>query len=135
MAHYMPWYASKPVSGYWGWHWTMNHFDPEILDNSGRRDIASHYYPLIGAYDSSDPMALEYHISLMKLSGIDGIIIDWYGIEDFYDYAIINRNTSQIIDIASKAGLAFAICYEDQTIKHMVDGNYLDKDDKPQLEE
>src|SRR5437879_3456638 len=25
LAHYMPWFESKPVSGHWGWHWTMGH--------------------------------------------------------------------------------------------------------------
>ena len=28
MVHYMPWYQSQPVSGFWGWHWHMNHFRP-----------------------------------------------------------------------------------------------------------
>lgn len=129
MVHYMPWYASKPVSGHWGWHWTMNRFDPEKTDEIGKREIASHYYPLIGPYDSSDPVVLEYHILLMKLAGIHGIIIDWYGIEDFYDYATLNRNTSHIIDFARKAGLEFAICYEDQTVKHMVNRNHIGEDD------
>ena len=37
LVHYMPWYASKPVSGEWGWHWTMNRFNPEtvkLMDNA-----------------------------------------------------------------------------------------------------
>ncbi len=129
MVHYMPWYISKPISGYWGWHWTMNHFDPEKIDNTGKREIASHYYPLVGPYDSSDPILLEYHTLLMKVAGIDGIIVDWYGIEDFYDYAIINRNTCIIIDFAEKAGLEYAICYEDQTIKHKINAKYINKED------
>ncbi|MBL6714716.1 MAG: hypothetical protein ISQ07_15200, partial [Pirellulales bacterium] len=53
LAHVMPWYAAKPISGSWGWHWTMNHFDPERVTN-GRREIASALYPVIGPYDSSD---------------------------------------------------------------------------------
>ena len=61
LVHTMPWFASKPVSGGWGWHWTMGRFDPERTDASGSRAIASHYYPLIGPYDSSDPDVLEYH--------------------------------------------------------------------------
>src|SRR5438105_4887827 len=28
MVHYMPWFVSRPYSGSWGWHWTMNHFNP-----------------------------------------------------------------------------------------------------------
>ena len=120
MVHYMPWYASKPVSGEWGWHWTMNHFDPDTIADDGRRAIASHYYPLIGPYDSNDPHALECHVLLMKFAGIDGAIIDWYGIKDHYDYAAIHRNTNHLITYIKKAGLSFAICYEDQTVKHLV---------------
>ena len=125
MVHYMPWYASKPVSGEWGWHWTMNHFDPDTIADDGRRAIASHYYPLIGPYDSNDPHALEYHVLLMKFAGIDGAIIDWYGIKDHRDYAAIHRNTNHLITYIKKAGLSFAICYEDQTVKHLVNDGVL----------
>lgn len=82
LAHYMPWYTAKPYNSHWGWHWTMNHFDPERVVN-GERELASHYRPLIGPYDSGDPHVLEYHLLLMKLAGIDGVIIDWYGLQDF----------------------------------------------------
>src|SRR5437867_3561577 len=88
MAHYMPWFEAKPIAKHWGWHWTMNRFDPEKISN-GRREIAAHYYPLIGPYDSNDPAVLEYHLLLMKLSGIDGVIVDWYSLENFLDYALI----------------------------------------------
>ena len=46
----MPWYAAKPHSTVWGWHWKMNTFDPEKTTN-GKQQIASHYRPLIGPYD------------------------------------------------------------------------------------
>lgn len=52
LVHYMPWYAAKDVSSAWGWHWTMNHFDPEQKKWHDQRKIASHDYPLIGSYDS-----------------------------------------------------------------------------------
>ena len=55
MVYYMPWFTAKPYSNGWGWHWTMNHFDPDRVNASGERQIASWYYPLIGPYDSSDP--------------------------------------------------------------------------------
>ncbi|MFH1184757.1 MAG: hypothetical protein V1755_06915 [Chloroflexota bacterium] len=96
LVHYMPWYASKPVSGHWGWHWTMDHFNPDRVAENGPREVASHYYPLIGPYDSSDPHALECHVLLMKLAGIDGAIIDWYGTKDYHDYAAIHRNAERI---------------------------------------
>jgi len=40
LVHYMPWYVAKPYSASWGWHWTMNHYNPDIMDGSGRRQIA-----------------------------------------------------------------------------------------------
>src|SRR5688572_25779849 len=77
--HYMPWFQSKPVSGYWGSHWKMKNKNPEVILDNGQRQIASHYYPLIGPYDSKDPDVIQYHLLLMKYAGIDAILIDWYG--------------------------------------------------------
>jgi hypothetical protein len=121
MAHYMPWHQSKPVSGQWGWHWTMNHYDPELIDESGRRQIASHQYPVVGPYDSTDLDLLYYHFLLMKVAGIDGVIIDWYGAADVFDYAGINRATGLAIEAAERFGLEYAICYEDRTLRARVD--------------
>jgi len=129
LAHFMPWHQTPDVSGYWGWHWTMNHFNPENMDEDGRREIASHYYPLTGPYDSMDADILEYQTLLMKLSGIDGVLVDWYGMEDFWDYGVLNQATQALFEACEKAGLSFAICYEDQTIKHMVDNNHLKAED------
>ncbi len=67
-AHYMPWYSSKPVSGEWGYHWTMGHYDPDTIRWDGRREAASHDYPLIGLYDTRDPDALECQVLQMKLA-------------------------------------------------------------------
>src|SRR6266446_6784860 len=125
MVYYMPWYAAKPVTSEWGWHWTMNHFDPDKINASGEREIASWYYPLIGPYDSGDPAVLEYHVLLMQLAGIDGVIADWYGSADYYDYATVDRHTARLFEYTRKAGLKFAICYEDQTIQHLMDGQKL----------
>lgn len=119
LAHYMPWYEAKPVGKQWGWHWTMNHFDPE-KKVGGRRQIASRFYPLIGPYDSSDPDAIEYQVLTMKLAGLDGAIIDWYGYDDVYDYAANHHNTLLFIAGLKKAGLKFAICYEDQTLPNLI---------------
>ncbi|MEJ5310674.1 MAG: glycoside hydrolase family 71/99-like protein [Anaerolineae bacterium] len=125
MAHYMPWYQTPDVSGYWGWHWTMNHFNPAHMDENGRPQIASHTMPLTGPYDSMDDALLEYQVALMKLSGIDGVIVDWYGTEEFWDYGVLNRATGKLFTYIKEAGLRFAICYEDQTVKHMVENKHL----------
>jgi hypothetical protein len=123
--HYMPWYQAPNISGSWGWHWTMNHFNPETLNENGRPEVASHYMPITGPYDSADPVILEYQVLLMKMSGMDGVIADWYGIEDFRDYAAINRATVALFDYTQKAGLQFILCYEDRTIDAMLDEGYL----------
>jgi hypothetical protein len=121
LAHYMPWFESKPFSGVWGWHWTMGRFDPERSAPDGRRDVASHYYPLIGPYDSTDPDVLEYHTLLMRIAGIDGVIADWYGSEDVNDYAMIHRRTVLLFDAAGRRGLRFAVCYEDRVLRVMAE--------------
>lgn len=125
LTHFMPWYQTPEVSGYWGWHWTMEHFDPDTVDAEGHPEIASYTLPLTGPYDSRDPAILEYQVLLMKLSGIDGVIVDWYGIEAFWDYGVLNESTHALFDAVKAAGLQFAICYEDQSIKHMVDNKHL----------
>jgi len=127
LVHYMPWYDSKPVSGHWGWHWTMDRFKPEEVNSNGERELASHYRPLIGPYDSNDPNTLECQVLLMKFAGISGVIIDWYGTENFRDYATIHRNSLSLIKYLKQAGLKFAICYEDQSIKHMIEAGKLKK--------
>lgn len=125
MVYYMPWFSAMPYRDSWGWHWTMNHFNPDTINAAGQRQIASWYYPLIGPYDSSDPAVLEYHVLLMKLAGIDGVVVDWYGSANFLDYGINNEATAKLLQFTRKAGLEFSICYEDQTVQHMIDAGYL----------
>lgn len=129
LAHYMPWYIAKPTSGHWGWHWTMNHFDPEKQDG-GKREIASQYYPLIGPYDSADKAVLEYHLLLMKLAGIDGVIVDWYGRTDLRDYAQLHHRTFLLLQQCERLNMKLAICYEDQTIPALVDAGRISKADR-----
>lgn len=121
-AHYMVWYENKETSGdgKWGQHWTMSTRNPDISDANGKRQIASHFYPAVGPYASRDKDVIEYHLLLMKYSGIDGIIIDWYGIHDVNDYASIKTNTEAVVDMLDEAGLEFAIAYEDRTLASVV---------------
>ncbi len=115
LAHYMPWFQAGNASQKWGVHWTMNHFDPERIRWDGQREAASHDYPLIGLYDSGDPDTLECHALLLKFAGLGGVVIDWYGPEDFNDYALIHRNAERLVPFLKKAGLQFAVCYEDKS--------------------
>ena len=125
LVHEMPWFEANGFGATWGWHWTMNHFRPDQTQSDGRREVASHFYPEIGPYDSLDPVVLEYHTLLMKVAGIDGAIIDWFGNEDFNDYASIHRRTIALIEALKHRGLKFAICYEDRVVKAMAERDKL----------
>jgi hypothetical protein len=107
----------------------MNHFDPE-KQTDGKREIASHYHPLIGPYDSSDVDVIEYHLLLMKLAGIDGVIVDWYGLTDFRDYPVLHRNTTRALETCERLRMKFVICYEDQTIPALVEGDRIPAADR-----
>lgn len=117
--HYMPWFQSKEVSGFWGSHWRMSNRNPEIIDGTGKRQIASHYYPLIGPYDSKDPDVIEYHLLLMKYAGVDGVLIDWYGTHNVYDYKVNLVASDALIDKLDETRIEFAIVYEEYTAENV----------------
>ncbi|RZJ51420.1 MAG: hypothetical protein EOO19_00665 [Chryseobacterium sp.] len=121
--HYMPWFETNESSAdkKWGYHWTMANKNPNNTGANGRREIASYYYPLIGPYHSGDKNVIENHLLLMKYSGIDGVLIDWYGTFDVYDYRMVKENTEQLIAMLEKVGLEYAIVYEDRVTKNAVD--------------
>lgn len=119
-AHMMPWFETQQSSGNgkWGIHWTMNNQNPDSQDGTGRRQIASHYYPLIGPYASGDADVVEYQLLLMKYAGIDGVFIDWPGTIQKLDYPKNVQNSEAIINRTAAFGLSFAVVYEDQNIKN-----------------
>lgn len=125
LTHYAPWFQTPEISGYWSKHWTMNNCNPDLIDETGKREICSHYYPLIGPYDSSDPDLLEYHILLMKLSGIDGIIIDFYGLQAFYDWPELKEATDNVMTAFNAAGMKVAVMYFDRTVKIALDKGFI----------
>ena len=139
----MPWFKSKPFSGYWNLHWTQSNRNPdnfteEIADINGlgqinylKREIAAHFYPLIGPYDTEDPLLQEYHFLLMKYSGIDGIIIDHPGaieltLSDGFDERI--EDVQSLIPRIEKTGIEFSIMYEDRDIKYKYDEGRINDD-------
>lgn len=120
--HYMPWFETNQSSGnnQWGYHWTMGNKNPDNVDANGRREIASHFYPLIGPYHSGDRDVIENHLLMMKYAGIDGLLIDWYGTYDVNDYRMIKENTEELIAMLDDAGLEYAIVYEDRFLENIV---------------
>ena len=123
--HYMPWFETPATLGgnSWGYHWTLDNQNPNIMDASGKRQIASHFYPLIGPYASSDPDVIEYHLLLMKLSGVDGVMIDWYGVKGTNgDIDSLLKNSNAAIDKVDDFGLKFAVVMEDR-FSRVAEGN------------
>ena len=131
LVHYMPWFQAPPVADGYGFHWHQGgaKFDPYQVLSNGQLNISSHYYPLTGPYDTRDKNVLEYQAALMKVSGIDGVIFDWYGIENALDYKEIQESTLEVIKVLKKAGLKYAICYEDQSIGKMIEAGSFAKDE------
>ncbi|MCA9238228.1 MAG: hypothetical protein KDA44_22300 [Planctomycetales bacterium] len=115
--HYMPWFETPATLGgsNWGLHWQMATQNPNIVDGQGRRQIASHFYPQIGPYASSDPDVIEYHLLLMKLAGIDGVLIDWYGVQGTNgDIGSLLANSNALVDRVDDFGLNFGVVLEDR---------------------
>jgi len=115
--HYMPWFETPATLGgnQWGFHWKFNNRNPNIVDATGKRQIASHYYPKIGPYASCDPDVIEYHLLLMKLSGVDGVMIDWYGVQGTNgDINSLRENSEDVIRQVDDFGLKFGVVLEDR---------------------
>lgn len=130
LMHYMPWYKTAERRGSWGSHWTGHErqHNPDQLKGNGLPDIWSHYHPLIGLYDSTDPDVLECQLLQMKLAGVDGVIADWYGTADIADYREIHDATKALFAACEKIGLWFSACYEDRSIQLHVEWNKLAPD-------
>lgn len=122
--HYMPWFETPETLGgeNWGIHWEMANRDPNRIEADGQRQIASHYYPLIGPYASRDPDVIEYHLLLMKLSGVDAVSIDWYGVAGSNgDIDNLLTNANALIDRVGDFGLEFNVVLEDRFARSVQD--------------
>ena len=122
LMHYMAWYKTPQVRDAWGAHWTGHErqHNPEDTGPDGLPDIWSHYHPLIGLYDSTDPHVLECHLLQMKLAGVDGVIVDWYGLGKAADYPMNHEGAEAVFDAVKRFGMQFSVCYEDRSLEYMV---------------
>jgi hypothetical protein len=115
--HYMPWFETPATLGgtNWGYHWKFNNRNPNIVDATGKRQIASHYYPRIGTYASRDADVIEYHLLLIKLSGVDGVMIDWYGVQGTNgDIGNLLTSSNALVNKVDDFGLGFGVVMEDR---------------------
>ncbi|HTA88104.1 MAG TPA: hypothetical protein VK745_00960 [Polyangiaceae bacterium] len=99
--HMMPWFEVG------GQHWSMNARNPAT-------GVASYYSPMIGEYSSNDGNVIEYQLLTMKYAGIDGVLIDWPGLNGSNDLPQNKANTDAIIARTAEFGLSFGVVYEDQ---------------------
>lgn len=112
MATYIPVFGR---SGNWhnweylkAWEYGGEDSRPDTILENGRRQIASVYYPKIGAYDSTDPDVLEYHLDLVKAMGIDVLQINYYA-DLNKDYL---KTTETLIKLAEKKNIRISFLYE-----------------------
>jgi glycoprotein endo-alpha-1,2-mannosidase len=68
---YYPWYGTPVADGAWQ-HWNQNGKTPP-------GDVASNWYPLRGAYSSSDTAVVRAQMREIAGAGIDTVIVSWWG--------------------------------------------------------
>jgi hypothetical protein len=59
---------------------------------------------------------VEYQLLLMKLAGVDGVLIDWPGTTNAFDYVRNRQKSEAFIQKVAKVGLEFAVVYEDHNL-------------------
>jgi hypothetical protein len=69
VAFYYPWYGNPATDGEWI-HWTSA---------GNPKDIASDYFPALGAYSSNDPAVVAQHMAWLRQAGVGVIAISWWG--------------------------------------------------------
>jgi hypothetical protein len=99
--HMMPWFQVG------GLHWSLN-------SRNSATGVASWYAPMIGEYSSNDPVVIEYQLLTMKYAGIDGVLVDWPGLNGANDLPQNKASADAIINRTAAFGLEFGIVYEDQ---------------------
>jgi hypothetical protein len=99
--HMMPWFEVG------GLHWSLN-------ARNAATGVASWYAPMIGEYSSNDAVVIEYQLLTMKYAGIDGVLLDWPGLNGANDLPRNKAAAEAIINRTAAFGLEFGIVYEDQ---------------------
>jgi glycoprotein endo-alpha-1,2-mannosidase len=95
LAFYYPWYGSpEGPSGQWV------HWDPSKGGSSSHR-------PLLGYYDSGDQETIRRHLKWARESGIDVLIVSWWGAMDAGDLAF-----QKLLEMCGKEHLKVCLLME-----------------------
>ena len=68
---YYPWYGTPKADGHWQ-HWNQNGARPPAK-------IASAFYPVRGAYSSTDARVLRDQMREIAAAGVDTLVASWWG--------------------------------------------------------
>ena len=96
---YYPWYRTPDVDHYWD-HWGESNFHPPL-------DIASDFYPALGAYSVADPAVLAQHFAWLREAGVGAIVSSWWGQRSREDQAV-----PLLLDVAERYGIKVAFHIE-----------------------
>jgi hypothetical protein len=96
---YYPWYSVPAVSQAWR-HWNQGGHNPPA-------DIGSDFYPSRGPYDSSDPAAVSAQMAEISSTGINEVVVSWWGRGSFEDAQL-----PLVTQAAAEHGLAVAVHIE-----------------------
>ncbi len=72
--YYYGWYGNPAYDLQW-FHWQENQHQPPW-------DIASSFYPKLGAYSSRDPAVLDLHMKWIAQTNVHALIFSWWGKKD-----------------------------------------------------
>lgn len=112
LANYYCWYHDGQHPTHPFLHWTYPSSETNELakqaQKPGEPPPNSMFRPLVGFYDSSDPVVAEWHVQLAKAAGIDAFLVDWWDTHNALDQNV-DRG---IVAAAGKHGFKFALLDE-----------------------
>ena len=81
-ANYYVWYHTGEHSRFPWAGWTREEAQENAAARAaqlpGEPPLSCAARPLIGPYDSADPVVAEWHVALAQAAGIDAFLVDWW---------------------------------------------------------
>ena len=111
-ANYYVWYHTGEHSRFPWAGWTREEAQENATARAaqlpGEPPLSCAARPLIGPYDSADPVVAEWHVALAQAAGIDAFLVDWWEAFKGRDKNI----DSGILPAVEKRGFKFALLDE-----------------------
>lgn len=97
--YYYGWYGNPAYDQDW-LHWQENEHEPPW-------DVASSFYPKLGAYSSRDPAIIDLHMKWLSQTNVHALIFSWWGRKD-----PTHQVASDVLDSAAKYNLKVSFLIE-----------------------